>query len=205
MTPQPKNSNPCRTRKRPMYTVKINGTKHTVTTAPDGTKTYDPPLTPEQDKKFAKRCSEMLQSQTPPGTRSDTSFHAGRGTLLDQLEGDEVWAKHLTEKARKRGYNVGANDVYIGQMDDPQGGNPDAFLKPTEGRADLKRKLKKLGKGVDMPGMQFDPTNAGPKKKALNPKITKRLAQHYKQTGEAGSRTGAELKSYIEKKHGRPD
>jgi len=187
-----------------MFYATINGTKHTVSVV-DGITVYDPPLTKEQASHFLRKCDDMLKSRKSPGHRSDTQFHSGRGTLLDQLEGDVNWANHLAKQAKKRGYNVGANDVYIGQLDDQQGGNPGAFFKAGEGLAEMKRRLQKTGKGVDMPGLYVAPNPDNmPKPKALNDKFCKRLMNHYKKTGEASGKTDAELKSYVEKKHGRP-
>lgn len=187
-----------------MYYLTINGQRHAVTTSPDGTQLYDPPLPESHAAKCKTKLKEMLDSQTPPSANSDTSFHAGRGTFLSQLGDDRAWAEHLAKQAKKRGYTVGASDVYLGQLDDAQGGNPDAFFKPSEGKSDLKKRVLKSGKGVDMPGLYVAPTSTGPKRKALNPKITSRLMNHYKQTGEASGKTDQELKSYVEKKHGRP-
>lgn len=188
-----------------MFKVKINGTTHEVTVLDDGSRVYDPPIPGELQKKFNAKCQDMLKNQKAPGHRSDTQFHAGRGTLLQQLEGDENWAKHLAMKAKKRGYNVGANDVYIGQLDDGDLGNPDAFFKSSEGLAEMKRRCERTGKGCDMPGLHVAPDpNKIPKAKALNPKVTKRLVGHYRKTGEADGKTNRDLKEYIEKKHGRP-
>jgi hypothetical protein len=187
-----------------MFFMTINGTKYSVNIV-DGQKVYFPPLPESLAKKFMSKCQDMLESRKPPGHRSDTQFHAGRGTLLDQLEGDVNWTNHIASQARKRGYTVGANDVYIGQLDDDKGGNPDAFFKPGEGLSEMKRRLQKSGKGCDMPGLYVAPDpNKIPKQKALNPKVTKRMMDHYTKTGEAGSMTKQELKSYVEKKHGRP-
>lgn len=187
-----------------MYYIKVNGTKHAVSIV-NGLKVYDPPLPEEFQKRCDEKCKDMLNSRRPPGHRSDTQFHANRGTLLDQLEGDVNWCNHLAKQAKKRGYDVGASDVYIGQLDDATGGNPDAFFKPGEGTAELRRRLQRTGKGVDAPGLHVAPDpNRIPKAKALNPKFTKRLMDHYVKSGEAGSMTKQELKSFVEKKHGRP-
>jgi hypothetical protein len=187
-----------------MFYMTINRQKHAVTVV-DGVKVYDPPLDPDVCERSAAKCRDMLMSQKPPGHRSDTQFHAGRGTLLDQLDGDVNWVNHLAKQARKRGHSVGANDVYIGQLDDAEGGNPDAFFKPGEGNAELRRRLQRTGKGVDSPGLYVAPDPSKiPKAKALNPKFTKRLMDQYTKSGEAGSMTKQELKSFVEKKHGRP-
>lgn len=188
-----------------MFYMKIGGVKHAVTTDSDGHTTYDPPLSEEQQAFFLERGRVMLEQQIAPGHRSDTQFHSGRGTLLSQLQGDEVWAKHLAKQARKRGYNVGANDVYIGQLDDANGGNPNAFFKAGEGQSELKKRLQSSGKGVDMPGMHVEATSEGPRKKALNPRILKRMMSSYRQSSEGSGKSDAELKTYVENKHGRPN
>lgn len=187
-----------------MFHVTINGTKHCVTVK-NGESVYDPPIPSESKEKYRKKCQDMLKSRTAPGHRTDTSFHSGRGTLLSQLEGDVNWTNHIVKQAKKRGYNVGANDAYIGQLDDLEGGNPNAFFKTNEGLSEMKRRLTKLGKGVDMPGLYVAPNPDNmPKPKALNSNVCKKLMSHYKQTGEASGMTDIELKSYVEKKHGRP-
>lgn len=183
-----------------MYTVKINGVKYTVENG-----VYDPPLPQERIERDKRVCQDMLESGKPPGHRTDTSFHAGRGSLLSQLEGDEVWAKHLAAQAKKRGVNLTGAETYIGQLDDANGGNPDAFFRPGEGLSEMKKRLQKTGKGVDMPGLYVAPTAKAQKKHALNPKIAKKLEQHYRNSGEASGKSAAELKQYVEKKHGRPN
>jgi hypothetical protein len=187
-----------------MYYIKISGVKHEVNVLPDGTKTYDPPLTTEQLSKFEGRCKDMLKSSKPPGHRSDTSFHAGRGTLLDQLQGDTNWANHLAKQAKKRGVNLTGSEVYIGQLDDAECGNPDAFFKPGEGLSEMKRRLQKTGKGCDMPGLYVEASKDRIKQKALNPRVAKKFMQQYRQSGEASGKSDRELKEYVEKKHGRP-
>jgi hypothetical protein len=187
-----------------MFYMTIDGTRHAVTIE-DGVKSYDPPLSESQQEKYASRCAVMLEEQTPPGHRSDTQFHSGRGSLLNQLQGDEKWAKHLAQQAQNRGYSVGANDVYIGQLDDAKGGNPDAFFKAGEGQGELKRRLQKSGKGCDMPGLYVEATFTGPKKKALNEKVLNGYMRQYAKTSEGAGKSIQELKSYVETKHGRPN
>jgi hypothetical protein len=187
-----------------MYYIRISGVKHEVNVLPDGTKTYDPPLTAEQLRKYEGRCKDMLESSKPPGHRSDTSFHTGRGTLLDQLQGDTNWANHLAKQAKKRGVNLTGSEVYIGQLDDAECGNPDAFFKPGEGLSEMKRRLKKTGKGCDMPGLYVEASKDRVKQKALNPKVAQKFMKQYRQSGEASGKSDRELKEYVEKKHGRP-
>lgn len=187
-----------------MHYLKINGVKHKVTTV-NGERIYDPPLSDEQLSRGKQNLQGIIESGQTPGVRTDTSFHAGRGTLLDQMQGDENWTNHLVKKARERGLNLTGRETYIGQLDDAECGNPDAFLKPDEGLSELKRRLQKTGKGCDMPGLTVEARkDFGPKKRALNPQVTRRLMKQYRASGEHSTKTDAELKAYVEKTHGRP-
>ena len=188
-----------------MHYLKINGVKHKVTIDRNGNKTYDPPLSEEQLRVGKENLQGIIDSGQVPGVRSDTQFHAGRGTLLDQLQGDENWANHLAKKAKERGLNLTGRETYIGQLDDAECGNPDAFLKQDEGLSELKRRLQRTGKGCDMPGLTVEANkDFGLKQKALNPKVTKKFMDQYRRSGEAKGKSDAELKAYVEKKHGRP-
>lgn len=188
-----------------MFKVKINGVTHEVTTGEDGEMIYDPPRneTKQQILKRRKALKEMCDSMTPPSVQSDTTFHKGRGTLLDQMEGDDAAVHRLTEKAKARGYTPGANDVYISQLADSLG-DPKAFFKPSEGRAELKKRLEQTGKGVDMPGMRVESKPFDEKKRpALNPRIAKNLARGYRESGEHSNKSDSELLQHVVKKHGR--
>jgi hypothetical protein len=185
-----------------VYIVKINGVSHTVVVNEDGTTTYDPPLSEERKQKDRQNIKDMCRARKTPGVRTDTGFHAGRGTLLDQMEGDEQWTKHLVAEARKQGYNPGANDVYIGQLADKTG-DRDAWFKPTDGRKELEKRLRKKGKGCDIPGLRVEPApyieKTGPQ---LNPKIVRAMERQYIASGEAGGMSREELRKHIVQKHG---
>jgi hypothetical protein len=186
-----------------MYKARINGVVHEVTVHPDGGITYDPPLSKDRVKKEKANGDAMRKAGVAPGTRTDTGWHAGRGTLLDQMDGDEVWTKHLVSEARKQGYNPGANDVYIGQLAD-RTGDKNAWFKPSDGRAELKKRLKAAGKGCDIPGLKVEPRPYQEKKgKLLNPRIVKQLERQYVASGEASGKTQQELRSHIIETHGR--
>ena len=188
-----------------MHYLKINGVKHKVTLDRDGNRVYEPPLSAEQVQAGARNMQGILESGEVPGVRTDTQFHAGRGSLLDQFQGDEVFANHIAQKARERGLNLTGRETYIGQLDDQEGGNPQAFFKADEGLGALKKRLIETGKGCSMPGMDVAVSpRSVPKHKGLNPKVTKQFMDHYRRTGEASGKTEAELRSYVIKKHGRP-
>ena len=184
------------------YTATINGTKHTVSHV-NGTTVYDPPLPRDAQKRFDQKVRDMCKHQKAPRSQTDTDFHAGRGTLLDQMDGDEVYTQILTDAAKKQGYNPGANDVYIGQLADRKG-DPDAWFKPGEGRAELIRRAKKKGKGIDMPGCHVEaaPYVEKPKSCDLNPRIVNNLVRKYKSSGEADGMTDSEVKQKVIEKHG---
>lgn len=186
-----------------MYKARINGVVYEVTVHPGGGTTYNPPLPKERAAKYTAKGKDMLKSQKAPGHRTDTGWHAGRGTLLDQMDGDQVWVKHLAKEANKHGYNPGANDVYIGQLAQYTG-DKNAFFRPSDGRAELKKRLIASGKGCDIPGLKVESRPYQEKQgKLLNPKIVKQMERQYVASGEATGMTQRELQSHIVEKHGR--
>lgn len=187
-----------------MFSIIINGTKHKVTLdRKTGVKVYDPPLPTEEIAKRKNNFQEMVETGQLPTMNCDVdSFHKGRGTLLDQLDGDEVWAKHVTSNAKKHGYTPGNNDVYLGQLARFPG-DPDAFFKPGEGKAELKKRVEESGKGVHMPGLDIEAKPKEIKSKKLADKHVRDLAKGYRASGEADGMSDADLKKTIIKKHGR--
>jgi hypothetical protein len=184
-----------------MYYLKLNGVKHKVVVDKNGNTTYDPPLPEEKKRRWKKNVREMCDAGVSPGLRTDTLFHKGRGTLLQQMDGDEEYCKYLVHKAKQKGYTPGANDVYIGQMADSDG-DPNAWFKPGEGLAEMRKRLQKTGKGCDMPGLHVKPREFVKKpSKALNPRIAKGLANYYKATGEAEGMNNKQIAEMVVKKH----
>lgn len=184
-----------------MYYLKLNGIKYAVDVDASGNTTYDPPLPAGKSKKWKHNIKDMCASGKAPCLFTDTSFHAGRGTLLQQMDGDEIYCDYLVKKAKEQGYTPGANDIYIGQMADKDG-HPDAWLKPGEGRAELKKRLIASGKGGEMAGMSVKAKPYEKKKSTpINKRAMKGLAQHYKSTGEAAGMSQSELKQHIVKNH----
>lgn len=184
------------------YKLKIRGSTYTVHTNQDGSVTYDPPLPQEIVDKGKANVQEMLESRQVPGTRSDTDFHRGRGSLLDQCDGDHNIAKYVVQEARKQGYNPGSNDVYIGQLAS-RPGDPKAFFKPGEGRSELKKRLQEKGMGCEAPGLSVKPREyvEAPSVK-LSPKLTKEMSNFYRRTGEAEGMSDSALKEMVVKRHG---
>lgn len=119
----------------------------------DGREVYDPPLPNREsiEAVWHGRGSEMRKSGVCPKLKTDTEFHARRGTLVDQLGGDEAWAKFITKRAKERGYNPGVNDVYISQLvrSEVGPGDPQAWIKPSEGRAEVAKRCRARGLGCD--------------------------------------------------------
>lgn len=187
-----------------MYKIKRNGITYEVTQGPNGP-IYNPPLPEDWVAKGKKNLKEMVDECSPPGTQGDdTSFHRGRGSILNQFDGDEVYADYAAKKARSAGIQVGTNDVYMGQLGAPD--NPRAWFKPSEGRAELKKRAEKDGLGIDMPGLYVEPKPYDPskqKKVPLNPKIANNLVKQYRAAGKADGMSDKELKKHVVKKHGR--
>lgn len=180
-----------------MYVTKIRGVRYEVT---DGV--YNPPLPDDLKEKFGDNIKEICETGVCPGLRTDTQWHAGRGTLANQFEDDPEWTKYLVQESIKQGYTPGANHVYIGQMAD-RTGDPNAWFAPGEGRSELIKRAKKKGKGIEAPGISVQAKPYEEKKgKLLNPKIVKRLEAEYKQDGRAGSMSGQELRQHIINTHG---
>lgn len=189
-----------------MYYATINGTKHKVTRDEQGNEVYDPPLPKDQKAKFDNRMKDLLKHGKCPSLQTDTAFHAGRGTLLEQMEGDEAWVKKLTQEARKKGYNPGANDVYVGQLARDGAGDPNAWFKPSEGRAEIEARARKMGVGIEGAGISVEAKPFEEKEAPrLNPKLRRSLENYYRKSGEAGNMTDKELSDHVIKTHGRQD
>jgi len=130
-----------------MFTVKINGKRHVVTVSRTGEKVFDPPI-PESDQvRYEKRLKDMVDSGIAPGSVTDTSFHAGRGGLAQQLNGDVNWAKFITNRAKGYGYTPGPSDVYISQLVRTEygPGDPQAWVPPSEGRGLIEKRCRERG------------------------------------------------------------
>lgn len=186
-----------------MYHLKLNGVSYEVRQGKNGESIYTPPLPNKKAREtvWKENLQDMVGSQRAPCLMTDTTFHSGRGTLLQQMDGDEVYCDYLVKKAKAQGYTPGANDVYIGQLADKDGAR-DAWFKPGEGRSEMKRRLIASGKGGEMAGLSV---KARPYEKKPSVTINKRamrgLAQHYKSTGEADGMSNAELAKHIVKTH----
>jgi hypothetical protein len=87
----------------------------------------------------------MLACQRFPGTKTEVMYFEGRHTLADQFKGNEQQLDAVVSAARKRGYNPSPYDVYEpGLADDV--GDPAAFIKPSGGTTELRRKLEASGR-----------------------------------------------------------
>lgn len=186
-----------------MYKIKLGGIAYEVTEGKDGKPIYNPPLPKSRVKADKEKFDEICRTGTCPGLRTDTNFHAGRGTILDQMDGDVQWTKFLVQEAKRQGYTPGVNDVYIGQLAENTG-DPNGWFKPGEGRSEVIKRAKKLGKGIEAPGISVKAKpyeeKQGP---LLNEFVTKNLMKEYKKTGEARSMDDRELRAHVKAKHGR--
>lgn len=135
-----------------MYSVKfvLDGRRYREIIDDSGNRTFEPPMSEEQIARYRERglerAREICESRKSPGVKTDTSFLANRGSLVDQLGGDEPWARHVAREAKKHGHTVGANDVYISQLAEFPG-DPKAFLHAGEGRGHIERVCRERGLG----------------------------------------------------------
>lgn len=186
-----------------MYKIKHAGVTYEVTVGPDGKTHYNPPLPDTLVKRSKARLKQMCKEGVAPGLRTDATFHAGRGTLLQQMDGDEVYTDYLVKQAKKKGYTPGANDVYIGQLADSDGDRK-AWFKPSDGLSTLKKRLVASGKGCDMPGLYVKPKPYEPKpNKLINEKIARGLEAQYRKSGEADGMSKQQLRQMVIDRHAR--
>lgn len=121
--------------------IRINGVLHIGKRQKDGSIKYTPPL-PESWTSRSK-LKELIDSGRGPAVRTGSTFHAGRGSLVDQLGGDEEWAKTIDREYRKRtGMSLGSNDVYLSQLARFPG-DPEAVFKPYDDYSSMQKTLKK--------------------------------------------------------------
>ncbi len=78
-----------------MYTEKlwIEGRRYTITHHDDGTTSEEPKIPESVKGRWTDKVGVMLDEMAAPSSKTDTDFHNNRGTLVDQLGGDEAWAK----------------------------------------------------------------------------------------------------------------
>lgn len=183
------------------YATIINGVKYLICFDKSGKKYYDPPLPKSEVERGRRNMKDMIESRQTPMSRTNDDFHRGRGTLLDQMEGDENWTRHLVAQARKRGYNPGPNDVYLGQFADGTG-DPAAFIPPTEGLDEVKRRVKASGKGMEAPFVSIEGDKTERSRKKINPRTANKFMRQYRQSGEHKHMNDNQLRKHIADTHG---
>ncbi|MHC4180536.1 MAG: FmdB family zinc ribbon protein [Planctomycetota bacterium] len=108
------------------------------------------------------------------GLKTDTSFFAGVGTLLQQCDGDEKEANRIAKAAKKEGYTPSYNDFYCPTVGDSPASS---FIPVTGGREHVKKVCRRRGVScrgmVEMEAPERPPT---PKKKLSEKFIRERSA-----------------------------
>lgn len=173
-----------------MSRSKINGVWYEVDLV-DGEFVYDPPL-PDTVRRNGIR--EIIESGRAPYLKTSTTFFAGRGSLLDQMDGDDQYTDILVRKAKQQGYTPSPGDVYLGQVAENEG-DPEAWFKQGDTEQNVKQVLERKAR-----------RRAEKKKDApiINPKIVDEIAAHYRATGEVGPKVDDnELRAMVVEKHGR--
>lgn len=189
---------------RHIRTLIINKQKYEVYLDEKGNQVHVPPLPKEEVERGKKNMRSIIESGVVPIGRTADDFHRGRGTLLDQMEGDEQWTKHIVQEARKRGYTPSANDVYIGQLADCPG-DPKAFFKHGEGNDEIKRRVKASGKGIEAPFLSVEGEKRERPKKKINPNTLNQMERSYRKQEEFKGMSRKALRDHITKTHGARD
>lgn len=174
----------------------LSGVKYVITHHDDGSVTQEPPLPESAKKRFKKNHKEIVETGKFPGMQTDTLFHAGRGSVLDQFQGDEEWTRFAMKKAKKAGVSVSSDSLYFPTLAD-EPADPKAFIRPDEGRAELKRRFKQKA--------ERDREKAQRPAPKLSKKLTNEMVNYYRSTGEAAGMSSSELKQMVQDKHGRRD
>lgn len=90
----------------------------------------------------------MLACQSFPGCKTEAIYFEGRHTLAQQFAGNEGQLEAIVARARARGFEPSPNMVYEpGLADDV--GDPNAFISPSGGTTELRRKLEAAGKSCE--------------------------------------------------------
>ena len=170
---------------------KVNGVKYVATKDENGNEIFDPPLPDAVKSEWDRRKEEGFKMGFPK-LRTASTFHSGRGTLLDQLGGDEVWAEHVSRQYKKKtGKSLTGNEVYIRQLA-KEPGDPDAIFDASEGYEKLERSINRLGDHYNM-------HNKEPVR--LAPDLIDEMESKYRSQGDTRPRD--ELRHHIVEKHGQ--
>jgi putative FmdB family regulatory protein len=89
-----------------------------------------------------------------PAIRTSTTSFSGRGTLLQQFDGDEKEAGRVVAAARKQGYNPSIYDIYEPCLAD-RCGDPKAFLPQSDPIGKLKQVCETTGRGAEGRGVSI--------------------------------------------------
>ncbi len=186
------------------YKVRINGESYTVTVGPNGESVYDPPLPQSRVERDRENIQDIVRTGKCPGLQTDTGFLGGRGTLLDQMEGDSAYVDRIVHNARRQGYEPGASDVYISQLARFPG-DRQAFLRAGEGKKEIERRCRERGLAcqgsVNVKGKDY--VESEPVK--LSKKNQDQMMRYYrKHEGVSkADMSDSELRQHVIKKHGR--
>jgi hypothetical protein len=90
----------------------------------------------------------MCAAQKAPASRTDREFFAGRHTLAQQFAGNEQQLAAIVDAARRQGFEPQANMIYDSTLARTLG-DPQAFLSPSGGVGELRRKVEAVGGSYD--------------------------------------------------------
>lgn len=150
------------------------------------------------------RFAEMLAFHQAPRSLTDREFYQGMGTLADQFKTDPQHLQTVTAAAQRRGYRPNPNDVYVPTLA-REPGDPMAFISPSGGRGELKKRAEALG--VEGNGVVKTrgraPTEDPLKRQHLAPDVMNQLVAHEarKAKREGRKMTQGEIKEKVLANH----
>lgn len=179
--------------------IRIRGVLYTKTTDAKGREVYDPPL-PETTQRMFSRNSESFEEGLEEGVcargfKNDTDFHRGRMTIRDQFQGDEAWLRRFDKEYRKQtGMSLPKDGVWLGQLADSLF-DAKAVIRPGEGQAEVNKLIKRMQRKqqamIDAPPVR------------LAEDLVQEKMKKYRETGEAGNMSNADLREHVIEKHGQ--
>lgn len=149
------------------------------------------------------RCgSGLLQRRFPcPAVKTAATFEAGRGSLLDQLHGDQHHADAAMRNARLAGGNPSAGDIYMPTLA-RFCGDPEAFIPTGGGEQYVKKLLRK--RRWDNGELSVKHDRPPRQRVALAPDLVEQQRQKLlKREPSLAVKDQGELRHEIIKRHGR--
>lgn len=125
--------------------------------------------------------------------RGDTSFHAGRKSMLDQFDGDKPYLRRFEREYRKQtGMSLPSDGVYLGQLAEGRF-DASAVIRPTQGQAEVEKLIERKA------AKHRAKRNQEPVRLAED--IVQKTMNNYRKSGDTSP--ASELRKKVIETHGR--